>query len=260
MSLIICFLISLGASIIGAISGIGGGILVKPILDTIGFLDVESISFATSCMVLAMAVVSLWRKRLDCVPMKWRVASLLAVGSAFGGVLGRVLFQNLVNRFVLDHKVQLLQTGLLLIMTIFVLVYCVAKGHLASFRISNPFSCIGIGILLGAISSFLGIGGGPLNIAVLYLCFSMDGKTATKNSLYIVFFSQIASLGKTVLSGQIPSVDLLIVCWMVLGGIMGALIGSLISGRLSVVQTERVFLGLLSGIIALCGFNFVRLC
>lgn len=256
---IVCFFISFGASVIGAISGIGGGILAKPVLDALGILDIQAISFSTACMVLAMAVISLWRKRLDHVRLEWRVASFLAVGSVLGGLLGRLLFQQLIDWFALNRAVQLIQTGLLLIMTVFVLVYCLKKGHLASYRMGHPLLCIGIGLLLGGISSFLGIGGGPLNIAVLYLCFSMDGKTAAKNSLYIILCSQIASLTQMVLAGQIPAVSPLAVALMVLGGVAGALAGSRIAGRLSVLQTERVFLGLLVGILVLCGFNFIRL-
>ena len=37
--------VSFGASVIGAICGIGGGVLIKPILDACGVLDVASISF-----------------------------------------------------------------------------------------------------------------------------------------------------------------------------------------------------------------------
>ncbi|MEI3183290.1 MAG: sulfite exporter TauE/SafE family protein [Lachnospiraceae bacterium] len=38
-------------------------------------------------------------------------------------------------------------------------------------------------------SSFLGIGGGPINLVVLLYFFSMDTKAAAQNSLYIILFS-----------------------------------------------------------------------
>ena len=43
--LMICFL----ASFIGAICGIGGGIIIKPFLDSYGVADVKTISFLSSC-------------------------------------------------------------------------------------------------------------------------------------------------------------------------------------------------------------------
>ena len=39
------FIISLGASIIGAICGIGGGVIVKPTLDLFNVASVSTISF-----------------------------------------------------------------------------------------------------------------------------------------------------------------------------------------------------------------------
>lgn len=33
------------ASVIGAICGIGGGVIIKPVLDSVGILDVTAISF-----------------------------------------------------------------------------------------------------------------------------------------------------------------------------------------------------------------------
>ena len=44
-------------------------------------------------------------------------------------------------------------------------------------------------ITLGILSSFLGIGGGPINLVVLFFFFSMDTKTAAQNSLYTILFS-----------------------------------------------------------------------
>lgn len=41
LALIVCFF----ASVIGAICGIGGGVIIKPVLDSVGILDVTAISF-----------------------------------------------------------------------------------------------------------------------------------------------------------------------------------------------------------------------
>ena len=47
--MIVFFLIvSLLASVIGAICGIGGGIIIKPVLDSLNVLEVSKISFLSS--------------------------------------------------------------------------------------------------------------------------------------------------------------------------------------------------------------------
>ena len=42
------------ATIVGAISGIGGGVIIKPVMDAILKLPVETISFLSGTTVLAM--------------------------------------------------------------------------------------------------------------------------------------------------------------------------------------------------------------
>ncbi|HQN63187.1 MAG TPA: sulfite exporter TauE/SafE family protein, partial [Flexilinea sp.] len=57
------FFLSLAASTIGAISGIGGGIIIKPVLDATHALSISTISFLSSCTVLSMSCVSILRNR-----------------------------------------------------------------------------------------------------------------------------------------------------------------------------------------------------
>lgn len=79
-------------------------------------------------------------------------------------------------------------------------------------------------MLLGIISSFLGIGGGPINLVVLGYCFSMDSKTAAVISLYIILFSQLASLLAALISG-VPDFPPMALALMVAGGIGGGIAG-----------------------------------
>ena len=45
MFIILFFLICFFASVIGAICGIGGGVIIKPVLDAFQMMDVSTISF-----------------------------------------------------------------------------------------------------------------------------------------------------------------------------------------------------------------------
>ncbi|WP_407537142.1 hypothetical protein [Cetobacterium somerae] len=58
---ILYFVVCLGASILGAISGIGGGVIIKPILDALGTMQVSTISFLSGCTVLGMTTMTLYR-------------------------------------------------------------------------------------------------------------------------------------------------------------------------------------------------------
>ena len=62
---IIFFAVSFGASIIGAICGIGGGVIIKPVLDAFGVLDVSTIGFLSGCTVLVMSCYSVVRSKVS---------------------------------------------------------------------------------------------------------------------------------------------------------------------------------------------------
>ena len=84
-------LVSILASMAGAICGIGGGVLIKPVLDAFGVLDVDSISFLSGCTVLAMSLYSIVKAKFGGNSLvNAKTGTPLAVGAALGGLLGRL--------------------------------------------------------------------------------------------------------------------------------------------------------------------------
>lgn len=89
LALIVCFF----ASVIGAICGIGGGVIIKPVLDSVGILDVTAISFLSGCTVLSMTTYSVLKNRCSGTShISARSMLPLAIGASIGGVAGRELF------------------------------------------------------------------------------------------------------------------------------------------------------------------------
>lgn len=131
------------------------------------------------------------------------------------------------------------------------------KGRIHTRKVEHKAACVVIGLALGCMSSFLGIGGGPINLVVLYYFFSMDTKTAAANSLYIIFFSQLVNLITTVLSGA-PSIRPLVLVLMVAGGIGGGILGRSLNKRLDERAVERLFIGMMAVIIGISIFNTIR--
>lgn len=54
MQVLAYFIISLLASVVGAICGIGGGVIIKPTLDLFHLDSVATVSFLSGCTVLVM--------------------------------------------------------------------------------------------------------------------------------------------------------------------------------------------------------------
>lgn len=57
--MLIYFLVAVMATTIGATAGIGGGIIIKPILDFMGGYNLETIGILSSFTVFSMAIVSI---------------------------------------------------------------------------------------------------------------------------------------------------------------------------------------------------------
>ena len=125
-------------------------------------------------------------------------------------------------------------------------------------HIEKTFVCILIGLVLGILSAFLGIGGGPINLVVLFYFFSMPTKTAAENSLYIIFFSQLASLVLSFVNGEAFRTELPILLLMIAGGIGGGIAGRALNKNIKETTVDKLFIGLMVIIIGINIFNIYK--
>lgn len=252
------FIVCLLASAVGGICGIGGGVIIKPVLDAMGVMSVSAISFLSGLTVLSMSVISVLRQRGQ-RQVELRTGSLLALGAVVGGIIGNGLFQMVKTAAGQDAFVGMVQAAVLALVTLLTLLYSMyLRRRMPSFRVQNAAGCVVIGAGMGVLSAFLGIGGGPINLAVLYFAFSMDTKKAAANSLFIIMCSQAASFLTSVVQGTVPVFPWVYLLAMVPAGVLGGLLGSRINRSLSVRQTDRLFSALLCVIVLICLYNVRR--
>ncbi|HML46246.1 MAG TPA: sulfite exporter TauE/SafE family protein [Clostridia bacterium] len=251
---IIVFLVCVAASTIGGICGIGGGVVIKPVLDSLHLMSVSTISFLSACTVLSMAFVSVYRSRKQLL-QGGLSGTLLAIGAALGGIAGKMLFDLLKAKLDQDARLLLIQSVVLGVLVLGTLMYTLNKSRIRTRTVEGKYATVAVGFTLGVLSSFLGIGGGPFNLVVLHYFFSMETKKATRNSLYIVLLSQLANLAQTFLAAKVPEFQVSMLLVMASGGVLGGLFGSFAHKRLSAEQTDRLFLGLLVVILCICVYN-----
>ena len=131
------------------------------------------------------------------------------------------------------------------------------KDKIKTYRIKNVAVCLIIGLVLGIMSSFLGIGGGPINLVVLYFFFSMTTKTAAQNSLYIILFSQATSFLQTVITG-LPEFSWLLLAGMIAAGLLGGMCGRAINKKIDDKVVDKLFIALMVAIILINIYNVVK--
>ncbi|WP_041396016.1 sulfite exporter TauE/SafE family protein [Parasphaerochaeta coccoides] len=254
MSSVIVF-VTFIATVIGSISGIGGGVIIKPVMDAVSGLTVSVISFLCGTTVLAMTSVALLTRKDGEVRVNGKIGTLLAIGSVLGGIIGKEALFFIRQAAGNDELVGFTQNIILVILTAMVFLYTVRKNKIETLHVVHPVLCLSSGLFLGLCSSFLGIGGGPVNIMILSYLFSMDSKHAALNSLFIIFFSQLASLAMTILTNSVPDFPWLLLILMIASGICGALLGRKVSLKLSHAHVDRLFMAVMVVIIGLSLYN-----
>lgn len=103
-----------------------------------------------------------------------------------------------------------------------------------------------------------GIGGGPINLVVLYFFFAMETKVAAQNSLYIILISQITSLLTSLVTASVPQFYVSWLVVMVLGGIAGGMVGRKVNKKLNTAMVDKLFICLIVVIVGISCYNAWR--
>lgn len=253
------FIVGLIASMFGSIAGIGGGVIMKPLLDLLGHYDVATIGVLSSACVFSMAAVTLLRSSFSGLKVDLKISSLLAIASIVGGVVGKLIFNYFLNRVENLSSISFSQSLILSLLMLLILLYTIKIRQIKHYELSHLGLIMFIGFLLGIIAAFLGIGGGPLNVAILSVLFSMNFREASINSLFIIFFSQISSLLTTQVTTGFHDYNLEVIYHIVIGGILGGFVGSSILVRIHNKYIRSIFSVGISLILLLNVFNVIKI-
>ena len=140
------FLVAILATTIGGISGVGGGVIIKPVMDAVSGLPVATISFLSGCTVLAMTITSMLRSIGGEVKVEPRRGTLLAIGAAVGGIVGKQLFD--VVKDAGGSAVSVAQQVLMIALTLGVLAYTLNRPRIRTLDVKNGAACILIGLYM----------------------------------------------------------------------------------------------------------------
>ena len=253
---IIYFLVIVVANSLGAISGMGGGVLIKPVLDLIGHDSVAAVSFYSSVAVLTMSIVATCKQVCTGEKLKWQIIGWIALGAAGGGLVGKNVLVLGLNYFP-EKKVLAVQ----IIVTVVTILFAFLRTRFEwqSWTLSGVLWYLGCGLILGFFASFLGIGGGPINVALLMLMFNMPIKDATVYSICIILFSQAAKVTGIVFAGEYAAIDLRMLWFIIPAGIVGGYVGSMLSHSFNATKVELVFQSMLLIVVLVNVYNGITL-
>ncbi|MGX6961250.1 sulfite exporter TauE/SafE family protein [Vagococcus xieshaowenii] len=250
---IIYFVAIIIANTLGAISGMGGGVLIKPIFDFIGVDSVAVISFYSSVAVFTMSLVSTTRQLQNGISFDKRNVTWLSLGALIGGIFGNQLLDEMLMSFSNDQHVKLVQISLTIITLLFALFYNnLDLKNLSLREVHWYFLC---GLILGCLASLLGIGGGPINVSLLMLLFNLPIKQAGVYSIATILFSQLAKIITITIGSGLATFDMSRLLWIIPAAVIGGLLGARLSRILSEQKIQLVFNAMIILVIIINLYN-----
>ena len=153
MTGLLYFLIAIGATTVGALTGMGGGVIIKPVMDVIGAYDAATIGVLSSITVFSMSVVSIGKQMLARTSIPFGTAIPLAIGSVAGGQLGQMMLTALTAGLP-NAQVTAVQNVVLGLLILVVYWYMRHKGSIPGKRWDSLLPALLVGVFLGICSSF----------------------------------------------------------------------------------------------------------
>lgn len=254
---IVYFVVIVLANTVGAVSGMGGGVIIKPVFDTIGAHSVAAISFYSSTAVLMMSLVSTLRQLQAGVRFRGRVIACIALGALLGGMLGNLTLDGLLALLADDAQVQLVQIVLIAATLLFALLY--TKSKWPCLELAGGLWFVLCGVVLGFFASLLGIGGGPINVALLMYWFGFPIKRATTYSITIIFLSQSAKMLTLAATTGFARFDPAVLLYVIPAGALGGFLGAYAHRIFSPRKVEQVFQAVILLVLLLNAYNFWEL-
>ncbi len=214
---------------VGAIAGffgVGGGMILVPMLMLIGF----NIKAAIGMSVVQMVFSSVYGSYINYKKGLLEINEGLWVG--IGGIIGGVIgarFTDILPKEMLQY--------IFLILVIFALIRVATSKKLQEGEEEKSFSKLTlfiIGLVIGTIAMMLGVGGSVMLTPVLIGYLHFPSKKAATAGLFFVVFSSISGAVYKLLAGSFDSLnlDLSLVLALAISASVGVVIGLKIKDKI----------------------------
>ena len=172
-----------------------------------------------------------------------------------GGLLGNYLFNYALSVSSTPNTVRGIQSAILAVFLVCVIIF--VSGNFKTFNVKNPIAILLSGLLLGTAAAFLGIGGGPINVAFLTLMFSFTMRDAAVYSVAVIFFSQCANIISTYIKTGFSGFDMKVLLVIIPVAVIGGFIGSILNRKCNEKAIKVTFTIAVSLVAALSLYNAV---
>jgi len=254
-------LISVAAGVLGSLVGLGGGVLIVPVLVRFYGIDIRLAIGASIVSVIATssgAAAAYVREKMT----NLRAGMFLEIGTVTGAVTGGYLTTLLPVRFLYilfgivlgysavitfrhRHTTALLTTSDDRLANYFKLhghYHDAAEGRDYDYKVKGTKIGLAMMYVAGMVSALLGIGSGALKVPAMDLAMHLPMKVSTATSNFMIGVTAAASAGMYFARGQINPV---IVAPVAIGVLFGSMIGARVLGRTTNKLIRMIFVAVL---------------
>lgn len=249
---VILILIGLFAGAYGIMVGAGGGFIFVPALLII--LDMPpALAAGTGLVVVLINATSgvagfVKQKRID-----YQIALLITLGALPGSFAG-IWFSHIVSADIF----QWIFAGVLILLGLFLQYKNRGKQDKGveepskdlSMTTKRKISLIMVGIMMGIVSTFFGIGGGWLMVPILIYIYGIKAHRATATSVFALCLYSIIGVILHIYHGN---VDWSAALWGGIGVLVGAQIGVYLSSKIS----GKIIVQMLSILLIVIGIKMI---
>jgi len=236
---LLLFTISIGAGFLGSILGIGGGMIIIPVLTLLLHVDIRYAIAASLISIVATssgAAASFLKDHLT----NLRVAVLLEIGTVFGAMCGFLISKHV------QSSILFLTFGFFLLFSALMMLrkrgdslshhdhpwskklrlassYPDALGHPVPYSVENVPAGLGLMFFAGIMSALLGIGSGILKVLAMDGAMKLPMKVSSATSNFMIGVTATASAGAYLIQGDVhPQIAAPVAVGIIVGSYFGA--------------------------------------
>jgi hypothetical protein len=221
------WLIPLGfaAGLLGSIIGLGGGIIIVPVLTFFGFspaLAASNSIFAVFSNAIASSISYAKQRRIE-----YSIGLKLGLLSIPGTIVGAF-----VSSEITPSIFKILFALILISASIY--IFSKRKLEQKNYNISKQIMILAIGasFFAGIISGLFGVGGGIIFVPLMVVAMGLSMKNAAPTSQFILLFASASALVTHTILGHPDFYQALLLA-------IGAFVGGLVGARLSLEIKEN---------------------
>lgn len=265
--LLLTLIASIGAGFLGALLGLGGGIIIVPFLTLAMGVDIRYAIGASIVSVIATssgAAAAYLRDHITNIRIGMFLEIATTTGAMTGAILAGVLggpWLFLLFAAILGYSaISMLRrptrtAGNVTVphdrvadsLSLSGSYYDAALGRIVEYRASGGITGLILMYVAGGVSGLLGIGSGVLKVPAMDIAMYLPMKVSTATSNFMIGVTAAASAGVYFARGQINP---FIAAPVAIGVLVGATVGTRIMARTKSTQLRRVFVVVLLAVAA----------